>query len=69
MVKDSIESAAGLDETLRAAVRILKEEREHYNRVGIYTCSKGTPSFFTTTSSRPPATPVSRLGEACAEPR
>lgn len=31
-----IESSASLDETLRHAVGLLKQEREHYNWVGVY---------------------------------
>ena len=36
LVEQVTDSQATLDEVLRAAVRILKQEREHYNWVGIY---------------------------------
>jgi L-methionine (R)-S-oxide reductase len=35
-VEELVDSARQLDEVLRNAVRILKEERENYNWVGIY---------------------------------
>ena len=36
LVEESVDSAASRDEVLQYAVRILKEERAHYNWVGIY---------------------------------
>ncbi|MEK6320893.1 MAG: GAF domain-containing protein [Acidobacteriota bacterium] len=36
LVKHVTDSPASLDEVLRRAVQILKQEREHYNWVGIY---------------------------------
>jgi len=35
-VEQTVDSPATRDEALREAVRILKQEREHYNWVGIY---------------------------------
>lgn len=35
-VKEMVDSSAPRDEVLRYAVQILKQEREHYNWVGIY---------------------------------
>lgn len=35
-VEQFIESGASLDEVLNRSVRLLKQEREHYNWVGIY---------------------------------
>lgn len=35
-IKQLIESGASLDEVLNHTVRLLKQEREHYNWVGIY---------------------------------
>jgi putative methionine-R-sulfoxide reductase with GAF domain len=47
------------DEVLRYAVQTLKQEREHYNWVGIYLVEV-TRSFCTTTSANQPNTRTSQ---------
>src|SRR5262249_10544524 len=41
-IEQKVNSAASRDETLRYAVQILKEERPHYNWVGIYLLDRDT---------------------------
>jgi putative methionine-R-sulfoxide reductase with GAF domain len=47
------------EELLRYAVRILEEERRHYNWVGIYLL-EGDTLVLTTTSASLPSIPASR---------